>query len=418
MINRERTRPQILQNNDIINNSIDTEIAYKPDKLKIGQWNARGLTDDTKVTELVNTANLLEVDILMLSELGWRRRIPHVPKYIHTDIDTQSAIFCRDSVEMENETPKAIKVFEAKHIQTQLIAMINNEFILCHIIYISPGTNQTVRNAYWTEIHKLVKHYNQTRTPFITAGDFNTSDYRLGHIHTRRYQCMDHILTGENKLYLLSDPEIPTRLDPPKCLDVCLGNEHALTSFDAWSVLNNEEISLPSDHTLINIIHTNSARHTEDPETTNKEHWYTSAVDISATKKAFTNWIEEKETESITLEDYNQGLIQALKYKRKKNIATKWWSQELDALKTQRIKTAKLVRQDRQQNRQMLERRTEELKRIKCKMRQAIKGAKRTWLTDRINEALEDPIRCLNMETRQGFHPKNTKTTERMDTTL
>ena len=68
-----------------------------------------------------------------------------------------------------------------------------------------------------------------------------------------------------------------------------------IAAFPCELIVNNEEIALPSDQTL-NIIHTNFERHNEDPEAANKEHWYTRAVDISATKKAFTNWIKELET--------------------------------------------------------------------------------------------------------------------------
>ena len=57
----------------------------------------------------------------------------------------------------------------------------------------------------------------------------------------------------------------------------------------------------------------------------------------------------------------------------------------------------------------MLESREEELKRIKNKMRKAIKGAKRSWLSDRINDALEDPSGALIWKLAKEIIPKISK---------
>ena len=107
--------------------------------------NAQSLNEQ-KMIELQQLAIDLDVDLILISELGHRRRIPQYNKYTASDVNTASGIFWHGTdTATRNITPPELKEIEDDEgrilITTQIVEM-PDQLIVIHP-YIHPDTNHT-----------------------------------------------------------------------------------------------------------------------------------------------------------------------------------------------------------------------------------------------------------------------------------
>ena len=104
--------------------------------------------NDEKRKELQYLADENRIDIICVSELGPYRKVSRFPNCVKSDTYTQSAIFWRDGLSVENIPHKLNK--KHQRILTQCIS-IADQVLLIHP-YIAPDVSLPVRRAYWNDI--------------------------------------------------------------------------------------------------------------------------------------------------------------------------------------------------------------------------------------------------------------------------
>ena len=158
--------------------------------IRILQWNACSLSED-KARELQQLAIEQDADLLLISELGHRRKIPQYTQYTAAGLFTDSAIFwhATDNAATKAITPTELAIFENTRITTQIVEL-KEQPIVAHP-YIPPDTSRADRSRYWRALDQWLNKQQQQRNrtlPIAILGDLNTPrDRRLGATMNARY---------------------------------------------------------------------------------------------------------------------------------------------------------------------------------------------------------------------------------------
>ena len=220
----------------------DTEPQREPNhqtnqpELRILQWNACSMNEEKrKQLEFLTSEN--KIDVICVSEIGRYRKISNFPNCVKSDIYTQSAIFWRDGLQVEN-IPHA---FNKKHqrIMTQCVS-IADQVLKIHPD-ISPDVKHKARRAYWNDRNIFIDNWvrKAPEHTIIITGDLNTRDRRFGDNHTEQHRYLDEILM---QMEIISDRKVPTREN--NTLDITLARQSTSNRNITQEVLH----KLNSDH--------------------------------------------------------------------------------------------------------------------------------------------------------------------------
>jgi hypothetical protein len=293
--------------------------------IKILQWNARSL-NEPKATELAQLAKKRGIDVICISELGYRRQIPGFPHYSQSQADTQSAIFWRSGLRVKDITFQInIKI---PRMQIQCIE-IEDDISLIHT-YIPPEVGFRERKQLWSALYQLLITEKLLEKTLIT-GDLNTLDTRFGINHKEKHPYLDEVLAPAGPLRIISDRNSFTR--ETHTLDITLGTQAAKKDVEEWKVLHRFD----SDHypTLITIRSNgyplNAAEDSKHPK---QNTWI--VLDCKQTEKKLLRRLETMEENDGNLEQLTITLKDAVTEKTIKYKPISFWNSTLNKAKNQR----------------------------------------------------------------------------------
>lgn len=210
--------------------------------LNILQWNAHVLTED-KMKALTDYCKTENIDILLISELGHRRKIDNFRTAAISDLHTQQGIFIAkqysNMIENRKDISTQLQTFDHS-IMTTAIELKNTNLVIIHP-YIHPNTSTEIRNEYWKTIHEITE--NEKQKQIIISGDLNTKDPWFHPDHKEKHHKELRKMIERLNMQILNDGST-TRYQSKSALDVTIVNQEASKHVKLWKTGEH----LGSDH--------------------------------------------------------------------------------------------------------------------------------------------------------------------------
>ena len=390
--------------------------------IKILQWNAQSLSE-ADATELQQLAIDLDADLILISELGHRRKIPQYTKYTAQDVHTQSAIFWHATDTATKEiTPRELAIYKDTRITTQIIEM-KNQLIVIHP-YIPPDEGRANRKEYWNALDKWTTTYQnqkQDPLPITILGDLNTRDTRFGLNHTEHHAYLDPILNDEktetNNWHTLHNITEITH-SKGNTLDNCLGNTLFTTKLKHWEALD----ELDSDHKPT--FTTTKIKRAAD----NKSHKRNPTITKIDQKASANKLIRlarelreqcENEGRKPTLQEVHDISKKSILTKKVKAEATTWWNPTIQKAMRKRQACKRRLNKEKEKSKPN-ETKQKELhdkwKEARKKLRALITNAKKERLKEKALEAAQDRTGAKAWKLLKELEPKTNKKAKKWTT--
>lgn len=304
--------------------------------ISVIQWNARSLSE-AKAQELSLFAASNQIDVLCISELGHRRKIPGYKVVAASSTDTQSAVFTRAEMPAEHINIETVTEFVDSGILTQ-ICLIDTQFLLIHT-YIAPRVSISIRKQFWNTIQEVVNQ-NQEKAILVT-GDLNTRSPEISPKHSSDAHGYFSSFLEESDMTILNDGT-PTRGE--NTLDVCIANERFLRRVTNWEVLD----EFDSDH-LPTLTETGFKASTIPKKGTTLFYKY---LDVESTVRRIVHEVNYRHMTSANsnLGDFHKVIVSNLKYNTSNKPGSAIWNKKLTTLKRKRNQARHKLRNASPQN--------------------------------------------------------------------
>lgn len=337
--------------------------------INVLQWNAQSLSE-AKAQELTNLGVQSMIDVICISELGHRRRLPGYKAIAVSDVDTQAGIFCRAKLPVTKVPLLALGKFEEAGILTQT-CIIDTAFILIHV-YIAPRVSTNIRTHYWNALSKALEEFEDQ--PVMITGDLNTLSPEISENHEIGACIYFSSFLEETNFQVLND-STPTR--GSNTLDATICNEKFIQKVVNWQVLD----ELDSDHlpTFTQTSFRSTTNRLTKPQNTYRY------LHIPGTVQKIKNMvlISNQWSSTHTLGDFHKVIMDNLTYRTSYKAGAAFWTPELTDLKRKRNKARRELRNAHETNQHQLK---IQHKQAQKQFRKALKKAKRQFQNKAVEE--------------------------------